>query len=355
MILYISLFIFFVGSFSLNNRKHIALFGLALLGITASFLIGFRGETVGLDTAAYFNIYDIIKYTPDSSYIAEKVQPFYIFLNKSADFLNGGPSLTLFFAAAITLYFLLNTIFKFSTNIALSLAVFFSLELFFFMHNVVRQAVAASIIFYSIRYIISKQLLLFLLMVFIASMFHISSIVFLPFYFIAGLRISYMWLMLAWLVSLAFFIDSSLISLLFGKVSPYLPAQYEYFADRADVLEKNSQSLGATQLFRQIIFLLLIYVYPKIKVSRYNNAVFLLALISIIFSNIFYHIGLIGRINSYFTIFLILAIPIAIDYAFERHSKRIVDITLYIVFFIIYVRNLYTDSHSIFPYYNVLF
>lgn len=355
MILYVSLFIFFVGGLSLSNRKGIAQFWLILSGITLSLLVGFRGETVGIDTAAYFNIYDIIKYMPDNTYISEKIQPFYVFLNKISDFFNGGPSLTLFFAAAITLYLLLSTILRFSTNISLSLAIFFSLELFFFMHNVVRQAIAVSIVFYSIRYIISRQLLLFLIMIFIASMFHISAIIFLPFYFIAGLGINYICLILAWLTSLAFLIDSSLISLLFGEITPYLPAQYEYFANREDVLVENSQSLGLTQMFKQIVFILLIYVYPKIKASRNNSTVLLLALISIILSNIFYHIGLINRINSYFSIFLILALPLAIDYAFERYSKIIVNISLYVAFFIIYVRNLFTDGHSIFPYYNVLF
>lgn len=355
MYIYISLFVFFVGSLAFAKNKRTKSVILITLWLLASLLIGFRGQSVGIDTAEYFNIYSIIKYDPNNLYITRKIQPLYIAINNVADFLNGGASLALFISAAITLYFIISTIMRISSNAALSIAIFFSLELFFFMHNGVRQALAVAVVFYSIRFIFSKQPICFLVMIFISIMFHASAVICLPFYFINKLSVNYKWFIFSWLISIVFFIDSSLVFYLYNFVVPYLPNQYESFSSLDDLYENASQGLGLGQLFKQFLFIIILYTYSKIDSKNDENSIVLIALISIIFSNIFYHIGLINRINSYLSIFLILAIPIAINFSFRMNNRRIVNTVLYIAFFLIYLKGIYTDGHSVFPYYNVLF
>ena len=67
---------------------------------------------------------------------------------------------------------------------------------FFFTFTYLRQVLAASILWFSVRYIINRDLKRFLLVWFIAYSMHNSAIIFLPTYFIATKKIPFTWVLM---------------------------------------------------------------------------------------------------------------------------------------------------------------
>lgn len=65
---------------------------------------------------------------------------------------------------------------------------FITVGMYFTSHNITRQCVAVAITLFSWKYIFTRNLRKFLLVEFVACLFHISAIFFLPMYFIAALK-----------------------------------------------------------------------------------------------------------------------------------------------------------------------
>jgi hypothetical protein len=86
----------------------------------------------------------------------------------------------------------------------------FTLLVLIFLHflgrdiGIIRQAIAISLTLYSIKFIIEKKLMYFISIVFIASLFHSSALVFLPAYFISYLKFSRLKLMILLLAGFMF-------------------------------------------------------------------------------------------------------------------------------------------------------
>lgn len=91
--------------------------------------------------------------------------------------------------AAVMIY-----IYVYSEKPYLSVFFYLSFGLFFNSMNFMRQIIAASVILYALQYIKKKQFMRFLALVLFASVFHISALILIPFYFI--LRIKMDWLTL---------------------------------------------------------------------------------------------------------------------------------------------------------------
>jgi len=351
MFLYPTLFFSAILSFCLARQKEMVIFLLFIFGVAFSIVVGFRSETVGIDTKAYYQIFDTIQTSPDDPYIERKIQLFYRLLNHAADFLGGDASLAMFFAASITIGFVFITIYRYSPSIGLSLAIFLSIELFFFAHNVVRQAIAISIVFASVGFVIHRRLLLFSFSIFFAYLFHSSAIVAFPIYFLARVRFNHWLILLAWLGSLVFIIFKDLIFIIFLAMVSYAPEQYAYFASKQGVYTLGGQGLGLVLIFKQFLFLILYYAYTKLGINDKKEQVFiLLSLIGLILNNVFYHIGLVDRLVSFYSVFIIVGIPIAIRFLFRNQSYILSMIFMYSAFIVIFIRALFTSPHGIFPY-----
>lgn len=91
--------------------------------------------------------------------------------------------------AAVMLY-----IYVYSEKPYLSVFFFLTFGLFFNSMNFMRQMIAAAVLLYAMQYIRKNQFIRFLALVLFASVFHVSALIMLPFYFI--LRIKMDWLTL---------------------------------------------------------------------------------------------------------------------------------------------------------------
>src|SRR5690606_36586476 len=90
--------------------------------------------------------------------------------------------------AFIALYLKSNTIYKYSGYVFLGLFMYMVPTYFFEEHVHVRQGLANAVTIFSVRYIIDRKLLKFLLCFIIAFLFHKASVVFVLAYWIAVIR-----------------------------------------------------------------------------------------------------------------------------------------------------------------------
>lgn len=151
-----------------------------VLSVILIFFVGFRGDI----EPDYINYLDIYNQSSKSKYTDFEIEPLYLFLNKLVIFFGGSFPYIVFIMSLLSLMPKLLFFKKYSPNFALSITVFFCSSLFFFDFIAIRQAVAIGIFMYSLKYIQQRKLMLYFLLILIASLFHISALILLPCYFV---------------------------------------------------------------------------------------------------------------------------------------------------------------------------
>ena len=246
--------------------------------------------------------------------------------------LTGFPQLFFIFTSFIIIYLVYETLKSYSSDFAISTMFFLSLPIFFFNSlGIVRQFVAIAIVFYGVRYLLTKEYIKFAIIIIIASLFHKSAIVsfMLPILFLQRVKFSLVFYLLAIIIS---FFGSTLISYVASFI---LPDYYVKFY--------ISQKLGVggdklLLLFQLIAFLFLLIPFKKLETpalfylnSFYLGVAFWGALAP------FGHAGMRGAL--YFTIFILLIIPEVIKII--PFGKKLVKESLYVVTLLFYVLTLF--------------
>ncbi len=93
---------------------------------------------------------------------------------------------------AITSFFIIGAFFhafrKYTTDRFLAVVLFYCIGGYFTAHNITRQFIAIGIVLFSLKYIMERKLIPFLLTVMLACGFHISAAVMIPLYFLSNVR-----------------------------------------------------------------------------------------------------------------------------------------------------------------------
>jgi hypothetical protein len=328
----------------------------ALILIVLSFLIGFRFE-VGVDWEGYVNDYFKLTSSQSFSYFDQYYELGYYTLNWLVGILNLGYQWVFFTMALISWYFYFKSVPKYI--IPLFTFFLFADEYFFWGMNGVRQFAAMAIWVFSIKFIINKNLKLFLLSVFGASLFHSSSILFLPFYFIPYDRLynQFVWTIIYVIsVIVVFFLDLSVIyqnlDLLVLALSDDI-GTVERYARYAETgrLTAEQTSLGLGFAFKLLVnFLIIILSKSWIKRQPQLKPYLVLFLIGSILFNIFYEFQLINRLTHYFLIFRPLVLAYIVYHFWVIKKDRIIAPTLVVLYFIIYLAAIYGNSNMCCPY-----
>lgn len=358
--LFFSVFLILISK--TQTTKRIA---LLIVGLLISILVGFRAEHVGVDTQAYFDIYNSIRYGTNEEYVSEYISYLYWLINITSAYFNGGASVVLFICSIIILYSLFITVLRFSKIVTLSLVIFFCFGPFFYMHNIVRQAVAVSIIFHSVSYVYSGERVKLLISFYVAFLFHMSVIFFVPFYFLSRIRMSIYFLLFTWVFSIFFVFNQSLIIGLFTLLSSYIPGTYSEYAGSAKVISNAGVGgVGLLLFFKQCLFILFLTAYSRIKlvkrkVNTFNAERYILtiSLLSVILTNVLLGLAFVDRIIEYFYIFYILSIPLSVEVVFRKNvkGKYIFVLLLFVLLIFLFYRNLLMSNYSIIPYGSTLF
>ncbi len=205
--------------------------------------------------------------------------------------------------------------------------------------GLIRQALAMSIIMCAILCIYRKQLLLYILLCVVASLFHTSALVMLPAYFIYH-YISFKFM---------FFLCLSII-LCFNKLMSFLLDNdiYTYYLNNIEVFRGGS----FIRWFYICIYLILYVLSYSNNSLKYTRSSFVVILPSLIFPFLFGG-ALGGRVSSYFYLFFLFLIPQILSYC-NKYIRFFFMLIICIYFFgILYISDRLMDKPAYTPYITI--
>lgn len=195
-----------------------------------------------------------------------------------------------------------------------SLIVYFSSNFIIQDFGQIRQGLAVGLTLYSIRYIKDKNLFKYLIIMFIAIMFHYSAVIFLPMYWMAQIKVNRKVIFSTIGLATVMFIlsKSGVLDFIVLKVinQPYIT--YKYLAYMSG--DGGIGIFKFTLLTRVVIFIAFYMLRDKIEPKcKYYNILLMLYLLSIFMFVAFnFNEGLALRGAIYFKIVEILIIPLII-------------------------------------------
>lgn len=294
---------------------------------TLSLFAGMREYTVGTDSWNYTYNFRYNLNTYNFSFSENVEYGYQIFEYTLLQFTHN--YFWLFFISALFIVSSFLTIIrKYSVNYLFSYFLYFTLGIYTFFFNGLRQGIAIAIVAIAIPFILKKKIIQFLLFVGFASLFHISAIILIPFYFLINLNIKTIYkLIIPFFISL---VGSQVAIKYFAADNP----RYKNYVE--DVAEAN----GLVTLSFYITVMIMLYFVSYFYKIRNSNFTTLLTLYS---SGIMLVIplALLGadpsgpqRILNYFIWLLVLLIPISLKRV-NNIFIYAVSVGLFLAFFII--------------------
>lgn len=328
VVLVFSVLIVGIIIYSLPNKQKIQK-RLSIWGGLNLFLYGaLRSTATGTDVLSYVNTYKML---PDMSFaslftvtnLMISRDPIFFSFLKVLTFINEDPQFMLMIISAIVAISFSIFVYKNSINPLVSFMFFICLRYYSFTLSGLRQAIAWSIVMFSYELIKNKKPIKFVVLVFIASCFHLSAIFFILAYPLANIKkIEKVSAIVAAIFLLNFVVKNFFLRLLI--VIPILK-QYENY-----VLIPEEATTGATMLFIYVFILIFAFVVRKIEVNKrndfpimYNLSItgFAITLLAFNFANIF-------RIGYYYILPIVLLLPSAINDLFDKNSRILVNLVV---------------------------
>lgn len=218
------------------------------------------------------------------------------------------PSMQLWLAFIALIYVgaVAKIIFTESKNPFLSFIMIVSLEYFFFSLTGLRQAIAMAITMLAYYMIKKRKPIKFVLIVLLASLFHMSAIVFLIIYPLARVKFGFVQVIIAAIATGLFFFGQSYIREFLGMM--FEEGQYSGYASDEITLTITGFLIEA------VIFGFTVFYYKKV-VAKNPDAVILYncIFIGLLFRMFASMIGIFFRLSIYFAVFGVLLVPLAID------------------------------------------
>lgn len=291
-----------------------------LLSLLAPLLITAFRSGVGTDYNTYIANYHWIASSGGVlNFILHNglLEPGYVFITWASQFLGGYPVM---FALCgfITIAGFYRGITYHADKISIGTATFLFMCLYFQMSlNIVRQFMAAGLLFCAVWYMLRQRPRPFLIFVVAAAMFHISALVMLPFYFFASDK---KWARIFRLVVIAgiclVFISWPLIS----KAMPYIPviSRFAVYAYPAGPFKPDMLAFSLPLVLPVLIF------RKKLITFNPDNRVLIdLILIGSVFANFKYLSEPLSRLALYFLTAQILVLPSFVYVMKTRRQKMI--------------------------------
>lgn len=318
------------------------------------FISTFR-YNVGTDFFNYINIFSYVNQVPLSLSLTNYTysnEPLFILLNKFSGIIFQNYK-GILFLSSFTIYFLITkTLMFFEKDVSLSFGLFISYMFHFSMGlNVIRQMIAAAIVFYSLIYIYKKNFLKYIFTILIATMFHNSAIVCLIFYLftdwskkINGKNIKNM-ILVFYTILIIFSPFIIFISLNLVTEIPIF-SQYKIFIS-------SSFDLGLGALFIVLLYLLPTIFYKNniFDLNVRYEAFYYLALLNIPFRYLSYFSGIGSRLTMYSEIILYISIPLTISSIKQKNDRIIIAIYFIVVIGLRYVQQVVLlNSGETYPY-----
>lgn len=307
-------------------------------------LIALRHSSIGTDTETYvwyFNKIVIDKMYVGSYFVYEKG---FVFLNLIISLFTNNVQIYFIITTFLMIYFIRKVYLRLCVDSTLTIILFCSMSTFVMMFSGVRQMIAVSLGFAAYEFVREKKLLKFLIVTFVAMLFHNSAFMILFMYPLYHARITKKWLLVVIPILIMVFINKNLV---FNILTTIL-SSYTRF-------DLSSSSTGAyTMLLLFFLFGIYSYIVPdEKKLSDEIIGLRNFCLMSICIQ-IFAPLHVLAmRMNYYYIIFIPLLVPLIIKNS-SLKWKKVAVLSRYVLvfFFLIYffVSAETGDSLNIFPY-----
>lgn len=206
-----------------------------------------------------------------------------------------------------------------SKNYIYTILIFITFNFYGYFFGIYRQVLAISILLFSIKYIKEKKLVLFLISVFIASLFHKTALIFIPIYFISNIKIT----------KKILFLWSSLIIIFLGFKDFIISFILNYIYKPADVIGIGGEGYKMLILMIMLSFVSYHYQDKLIKQDK-NNQIFInMIYVGTIIQCLSTAFGNIYRLTLYFSIAIIILIPNIIKCIENKKLRSLIVILMF--------------------------
>lgn len=302
--IYLFLFITFLAIISaLDKRKGKRNLFFVFVSFFAIILFqSLRKWTVGIDVVTYLNFFERLSAESMMDFSSEfyTIETGFLIYNKLIAWFTSDKQIFLAIVSASIFIPIGYVIYKNSKNFYLSITALITLGIYNFTFSGLRQSIAIAIVFLSFEFIKKKKWFWFVLIVLLASSFHLSALVFLPAYPLYFLKIKKKhFLLVLGFIAIVFVFKSFLLKF-------FVSAAFEKY-DSSELLV----STGAYTMFFIMlsIYSLSIFVQRKrefsVSLNAFSNYILMALLIQIAASES----QVAMRAGYYYFIFITLLLP----------------------------------------------
>lgn len=222
----------------------------------------------------------------------------------AAIFSKAGVSYTVFFALISVFYFtvLCRFVYLYSKEPYFSFLLYIMLGHYYFSLTAIRQSIAIALILLSFDYVVRKKPVRFVFCVAIASLFHLSALLFLLAYPLSKLKMRPLYVLA---IPFLYLFARITAHPLMSRWSEFAPEQYQVYEELETVL-----SLTGFLIMACICVFCLLYGRKPIQSDAVLNASAALCLFSLLpYAYSSFMFAEMFRISNYFGLFTVLAIP----------------------------------------------
>lgn len=334
MIVYyvVLLFSSILGSIS-EVTKSKFFWNISLLAV--SLFAGLR-YFVGIDYESYTFIF--------ASIAGSQTEPAFRLINLIIFLLGLNVQFVFLISSLITFTLFYKGIKRNSDNLFLSVFILLFCGFFIESLNIIRQYIAISIFFYSIRYIIDKDLVKYLICIALATCFHYSAILLILAYFLLNINVGKLWFPILCVAYLLPFVLP--IQAVFGLI----PGYDVYFSSGGNTDANESAELGIGFLSKLLIGFACLTYYDRIIYKSEDAKLFLNGFFIYLFLLSFFRDFMVMvRLGYYFNIFLVLLIPKFFQ-IFDNRARFILWALFILYGFALLAINLLDTQANLVPY-----
>jgi len=222
----------------------------------------------------------------------------------------------------------------------------------------VRQFLACSITFFSIRFIREKNFLCFLMCIFLAATFHRTAVFFFPVFWVDKIKINYK-ILIATTTGMAAYqtgVFRELIKITFPIWSRFPSVAYRVNLYLTTLNDFNFFNFGFLKRTIIIFLVLLILRYNKVNIKKDRNLIIYVNLYEIGYLLSLFVGGNFGRLNNYFYVSETVLEVFMLKYIHKRRYKQVAVLWIFAINLAIWIDTLLTYySYLFIPYKSCLF
>lgn len=335
-------------------RKRSTLLIVKLIFLSAVFLpvlISSLRYGIGTDyysyTDIYFNLFNQYTGVIDA-YLNSRYEIGWITLNFLVNILFDNSQFVFVVSSSLIWIFSFKAIYDNKDKLSMGIAVLVLLCIFYNMSfNIVRQALAASVIMLSIKPLIDQKLVKYSLIIIIASTFHFTAIIMLPLYFVVNGKVKGLNLIKKYSVPLFFILFVIFIQPIFSFLT-----DFNFFSEY-DSYKLDYRGFAKRDIILKLPIIVIILFNLK-KLKQQNNPMYKLGLIfflGVILSVLRSYAPYIDRVAIFFDISQVYIIA-AIVKAQTNKYKKLLYVQIVFLYYIFWFsfNFLYLGRHETVPY-----